>query len=225
MHVYFIRHGETLHNRKHLHQRTMTPLTEGGKEQARAVARALMDVPQPILLTSPLTRARETAEIVSKMIGATPREEPLFSEVKRPAQVIDKPYYGFESLTIGIQMVLHAPYAAWHYSDEENLYDIRTRATRAVASLEELSQRYEHVIVVSHAGFLRLLFSQLIRKKVSVFAYIRAMLKLRPLANGSITHATYTCVDEVCTWKLEQLNYRGHLRGDGTQSPRAEERA
>lgn len=212
MHVYFIRHGETLHNRKHLHQRSMTPLTEEGKEQARAVARALQGVPQPLLLTSPLTRAHETAEIISKMIGAALREEPLFGEVKRPTQVLDKPYYGFQSLTIGLQMVLHAPYASWHYSDEENLQDIRARAVAAATSLEELAKRYEHVVVVSHAGFLRLLLAQLLNKKISIFSYIRAMLKFRPLANGSITHAVYTCEEDTCTWKIERLNYRDHLK-------------
>ena len=67
----FMRHGESEGNRERVAQgRQPSRLTEQGREQARAAGRALARRPPDAVLSSPLTRALETAEIAAKEFGA-----------------------------------------------------------------------------------------------------------------------------------------------------------
>lgn len=63
--IYLIRHGETDWNRVGLYQGTTdVPLNHRGREQARVVARSLACVRFAAVYTSPLGRARETADVI-----------------------------------------------------------------------------------------------------------------------------------------------------------------
>lgn len=65
MKIYFIRHGETDWNTEtRLQGRTDIPLNKNGRFVAELTRDALQDVPFDMAFTSPLGRARETAEIV-----------------------------------------------------------------------------------------------------------------------------------------------------------------
>ncbi len=65
MKIYLIRHGETDQNkRKCLQGRSDIELNEYGRELARKTAEGLKDIDFDIIFTSPLKRARETAEII-----------------------------------------------------------------------------------------------------------------------------------------------------------------
>ena len=65
MKIYLIRHGETDWNlEQRLQGATDIPLNENGLELARETAKGLQDVPFDVVYTSPLTRARQTAEII-----------------------------------------------------------------------------------------------------------------------------------------------------------------
>lgn len=69
--VYIIRHGETdLNTRGCLAGRMDVPLNENGKKLASVTGEALKDIDFDLIITSPLIRARSTAEIV-----AAPSEE------------------------------------------------------------------------------------------------------------------------------------------------------
>ena len=72
MTIYLIRHGETDWNRENrLQGREDIELNETGLLQSEACAAALRDVPADLILTSPLKRARATAEIISRAAGFT----------------------------------------------------------------------------------------------------------------------------------------------------------
>ena len=65
MKIYFIRHGETDWNTEtRLQGRTDIPLNKNGRYVAELTRDALKDVPFDMAFTSPLGRARETAEII-----------------------------------------------------------------------------------------------------------------------------------------------------------------
>ncbi len=84
-----IRHGETDWNRDRLIQgSTDIPLNDTGRQQARETGAALRAQPElvdadlpPIVVSSDLSRARETAEIIAMQLGAaSPRQYPGLRE-------------------------------------------------------------------------------------------------------------------------------------------------
>lgn len=64
--LFVIRHGQTEHNASHILQgpRIDTGLSDLGQRQAAALAAAMAKEPLSVLFTSPLVRARETAQAV-----------------------------------------------------------------------------------------------------------------------------------------------------------------
>lgn len=65
MKLYLIRHGETDWNKvRKMQGQTDIPLNEFGKHLARETAPALAEVPFDLVYTSPLVRAKETAQLV-----------------------------------------------------------------------------------------------------------------------------------------------------------------
>ena len=78
MRALFLRHGQSAHNahtgREQLGSEEGDRLTERGREQARAAGAALAGQGADRLLTSPMRRARETAEELSAATGLVPEE-------------------------------------------------------------------------------------------------------------------------------------------------------
>ena len=65
MKIYFVRHGETIWNKeKKIQGQSDIPLNEYGKELGYITANALKDIPFDIVYSSPLIRAKETAQIL-----------------------------------------------------------------------------------------------------------------------------------------------------------------
>ena len=65
MRLYIMRHGETEWNVRRLYQgHSDIPLNENGVALAEITGRGLRDIPFDLAFTSPLRRARQTAEIV-----------------------------------------------------------------------------------------------------------------------------------------------------------------
>lgn len=71
MRLYFARHGQSEANTRHIISNRESPLglTSLGKEQARALVKNLREVPVSLIFSSPVFRARETAEILSAVFG------------------------------------------------------------------------------------------------------------------------------------------------------------
>ena len=75
------RHGETTWNRDRRFQGQLdVPLNDRGREQARALGAAARGSGFASLWSSPLSRARETAEIVGAAIGLEPRLDDRLKE-------------------------------------------------------------------------------------------------------------------------------------------------
>ncbi|MEM8744998.1 MAG: histidine phosphatase family protein [Pseudomonadota bacterium] len=67
---FFLRHGESENNRRDLvNGWTDCALTDRGREQARAAVPALQDENIALVITSTLSRTRETAQIVADALG------------------------------------------------------------------------------------------------------------------------------------------------------------
>lgn len=71
--ILIIRHDETAWNRGKIFRGTYDiPLNENGKQQARLAAEALKDMELDAVYTSPLSRAKKSAEIVTEYNGISP---------------------------------------------------------------------------------------------------------------------------------------------------------
>ncbi|HUE99260.1 MAG TPA: histidine phosphatase family protein [Anaerolineales bacterium] len=73
MKLYFVQHGESEANILHVISNRESPfrLTPRGRHQANTLAGNLRDVPVTAIFSSPIRRARETAEILSISFGQT----------------------------------------------------------------------------------------------------------------------------------------------------------
>lgn len=82
MKIYFVRHGETVWNKeKKIQGQSDIPLNEYGRELGTITAEALKDIPFNIVYSSPLVRAKETAEILVKNRNLEIREDPRLVEM------------------------------------------------------------------------------------------------------------------------------------------------
>ena len=76
-----IRHGETDHNKQGRYMgRTDIPLNAKGKEQALLTAQKMKEMPVHAVITSPLARARETADIIGKECSLPVSSDAAFIE-------------------------------------------------------------------------------------------------------------------------------------------------
>jgi uncharacterized phosphatase len=69
-HLYVCRHGESQLNLEGIYSgQTDTPLTDHGREQARLAGSGASNLNLELIVTSPLIRALETAQIIASQIG------------------------------------------------------------------------------------------------------------------------------------------------------------
>ena len=146
------RHGETDWNRESRFQgHADTTLNEAGRQQARALAERLRTEQIEAVYTSPLLRARETAEIVASVLG-------LPVEAVEGLQEVDVGTWS--GLTRGeIEQRFPDGFRRWlefeHGWDGGESYE--NLGTRVLAVLVELASHHpgERVLVVTHGGPMR----------------------------------------------------------------------
>ena len=79
--IHLARHGQTAYNAEGRFQGHLpVPLDATGREQAAALAEVAAQVELTTLWVSPLLRAAQTAEVVARRIGLTPRVDRRFAE-------------------------------------------------------------------------------------------------------------------------------------------------
>src|SRR4026209_239921 len=71
MKLYFVRHGESEANTRGVNSNRDRPfgLTDLGRGQAKVLAESLKDIPITAVFSSPILRARQTADILSRSLG------------------------------------------------------------------------------------------------------------------------------------------------------------
>lgn len=153
--VFLIRHGVTAwHAEKRVLGQRDVPLSPEGVAQAEATASLLAGVKLAELLTSPLQRAIQTAEIIGQTTGI---------EVARDPRLIDFKLGKWTGLTYEevngseeYQRFLHDP-GSERIPGGESLEDIRRRSVGAVDQALRDSPTGDAVAIVTHAGVIRVL--------------------------------------------------------------------
>ena len=140
-HLYFMRHGLSLHNQIGIFSgRTDSPLVDEGKEDVKKSAESVKYIGIDVIVCSPLQRAVESAEIIAEVIGYKGKilENDLLSE---------RDFGALEG----------TPYIPLKVKDDvediESVEDLVKRAQRALKWIESLHA--DEVLVVSHGSLGR----------------------------------------------------------------------
>ena len=173
--VLLIRHGQTDFNRQHRLQGVMpVPLNHQGRTQARALAQYLQPQSIDAIFTSPLSRAKETAQIIGNVLKLPIQNEVRIREIE---------FGRFEGLTwaqvkeqypVACQM-WHSGYMPCKAPDGESRRDVQQRMN---AAWDDLTSRpcMETVAWVTHGSAMKILLGSMY-----------AQLPAAPLVNTSIT--------------------------------------
>lgn len=198
--IYLIRHGKCQPNtEKIFRSRLDYPLNVTGTRQAQLLAQELRQVAMDAVYTSPLQRARQTADIICRSHGLQPEIQGAFNNMDigpwdaRPQAEIAREFPAeYETL--------YSRFEEFYIDGAETLADVQRRAKDAV---DELVARHRDAAfaVVSHHTVLVPLFAGLLGMPAPYF------FKFDP-ANASYTLFEHS-PDQ--GYSLQVYNHTGHL--------------
>ena len=158
--VIFIRHGQTDFNKEHRLQGALpVPLNDCGRLQSKLLAEHLRTVTIDALYSSPRQRARETAQIIAKILGKKVHEDERLGEIV---------FGDFESHTFAEVKSLYpsayrkweSGYRAYRVPGGESRIDVQLRMQaiwNEITSLRDL----ETVAIVGHSSALMILLASM----------------------------------------------------------------
>jgi broad specificity phosphatase PhoE len=154
--IFLARHGQTFHNaaagESYLDADRLSPT---GWEQARRLGRVLAARDVRAVVTSPLARARETADAVNETLGCPIEEDERLIEIIPPGQTDAEPEREAEHWSV--YMARHADDRDYSFGGAESFAAVMERVRGAVKSFEQR----DRALIVSHAGFLRFVMGYL----------------------------------------------------------------
>lgn len=198
------RHGQTLSNAVRRFQGTQdVPLSELGTRQALALGRALRGRRISAVYTSPLERARRTAEIAAEGFGV-----PLHAVHDLRELSLGE----WEGLTVEeVSARPGDPYARWVRDPvaclppgAEPLSEVQARVVRAMSDIAAAHPNGHDVLVVCHGGVISAYLAHCLGLPLS------SIWRLT-LSNGSIT--------EVVPPRVRMVNSTRHLLGLSAGGP------
>lgn len=202
MNLYFVRHGESEANTFHVISNREQPhaLTARGREQAEVLARNLANVPITAIFSSPILRARQTAEVLAVAFGI-------------PYQVAD----ALREYDCGIledqfdeeSWRMHREYFEdWtlrcKYENKpeggESFIEIRERFLPFLESLKKRSD--EHILLVGHGGLFHLMLPLVLTNIDRDFVKSRGIGHTETVIAELLTPEGFICRQ----WGIEILN-------------------
>ncbi|WP_072806893.1 histidine phosphatase family protein [Rhodococcoides yunnanense] len=174
-----VRHGETewnLHGR--LQGSSDIPLNETGRAQAREAVYELGERQWDLLVSSPLSRAAETADIIGKHLG--------IERTATYADLAERHFGDAEGFTD------YDAYSHWPHGRYPGLESRRDLIVRGVRAVDEIAAAHpdSSVIAVAHGGVIR-----------AIFDAIRGVPSPRILNAG-----VSTLVHDGSGWTVETIN-------------------
>jgi probable phosphoglycerate mutase len=145
-----IRHGQTDWNaQRRLQGSTDIPLNDVGRDQARDAVEALAGYGWDAIVSSPLSRAAETADLIASGLGLT--------VARRVPDLTERSFGPAEGLQDGPELdALRTPGGFRGAEDEDEA------SVRGLAALEALAEEFRggRVLVVTHGSLLRVSLSR-----------------------------------------------------------------
>jgi len=168
--IVLVRHGETDYNREDRWQGSASdvPLNERGREQARAVAAALVEAFDRHVVaahTSDLSRARETATILAARLGVPVREEPALRELSH-GRWEGRTHAEVAELWPGDYAAYEADPFEVRRGGGDSYADLEARLWPALERMAR-SHRGQRIVAVSHGGPIRLALSRILDRPLA----------------------------------------------------------
>ena len=185
--MYITRHGQTDWNReKRLQGRCDIPLNDTGREQAAGCGRALSGAGIELIIASPLSRAAETARIISRLLGGIP----VIND-----ELLQERDFG----AMNGQIADERDAESW--PPETGVETKEALSERVRQAMENYRQQYpdKTILVVTHGAALHCLLNQL----------MEGGLTIRPaqLHNGGINCIEYKDCPRVRLFNLSPEEY------------------
>ena len=176
-----IRHGQTDWNaQRRLQGSTDIPLNDIGRGQARDAVASLSGYAWDAVVSSPLSRAAETAELIAAGLG--------LSVVRHVPELVERSFGPAEGMQDGPELdALRIP-GGFRGAESED-----EAASRGLAALESLAEEFRgrRLLVVAHGTLLRVSLSRAIGRTVE------------SVDNAVLNLAHHHAVDG---WQLEYFN-------------------
>lgn len=162
MNLYFVRHGESEANTRHIisNRDRLHGLTPPGRQQVEALAGTLRDVPITAIYSSPILRARQTADILSAFFGVPDQSTEALREYDCGI---------LEDCSDEESWRLHRQFFQdWmmgrNYANKpaggENFLEIQDRFLPFIESLKERND--QHILLIGHGGLFQLMLPLLL---------------------------------------------------------------
>jgi len=202
MKLYFVRHGESEGNRDNKFRgRADYPLTDAGRQQAESAGIFLKETVFEKVYSSPLKRALETAEIISRHTGnrVECREELnnifLGEWEDKPKMLIKEKYpKEWETWVTNPEKL--------YIESMENLDHVRERTVSFAESLKEIHKG--NILIVTHRAVLKPLISGLINIETPYFWKLH-------IDTASVSIVEW--LNDGRGWMLKSLNTNHYLKG------------
>ncbi len=153
--LWLVRHGETEWSREHKHtSHTDLPLTENGARLARGLRERLGEEAFDMVLTSPLVRARRTAELTG------------FDDATDDPDLVEWGYGDYEGVTTAEIRRTVPGWSVWTHESPggESAEEVSRRLDRVVSRVRERSGR---TLVFGHGHALRALTARWLEQPVA----------------------------------------------------------
>ncbi len=179
--IALVRHGQTDWNAQgRLQGSTDIPLNDVGRGQARDAVAALSGYEWDAIVSSPLSRAAETARLIGAGLG--------LSEARSVPELSERSFGAAEGLQAGPELeTLRIP-GGFRGAETED-----EAASRGLAAMEALAEEFRgrRVLVVAHGTLIRLSLSRAVGRT------------LQRVDNAALNLAHHHAVDG---WQLEYFN-------------------
>lgn len=203
--IVLLRHGESVGNAELRWQgRADYPLTEKGRQQAQALANRWLDEKRQFnwIVTSPLSRARETAEIIGAALNLPIEIDPIWMERNigqvdgLTAEEVNQRYPNRDFIT---------PFSAILGNEGEGDWELFLRGGQALQGLlRRASGKY---LVVSHGGLL----NQVMYAIVGVIPQANFSGPRFRFNNSGFAHVVYH--PDSHRWQIHTVNDSVHWNG------------
>lgn len=185
--ICLVRHGETEWNAlKKIQGRTNIPLNEVGTKQAIACKSYLSECQWDVIVSSPLQRAKQTAEIINEAMNLP------FIVMD---DFIERNYGLIEGLTIEERALLFPDFQC---PDQESFELVKNRVMKGINKLHQQFPN-QNVIVVAHGGVINIILSILSNGEIGSGK--------TGLSNGGLSHIHFY----EGQWKVKNYNQIAHL--------------